>query len=212
MRNSSLRFLIYLLFRNKKAKLKKKIIVQAFNTYNFSFFFSATKRLYNTILNKLNFVIYNKKIRLLLRMLHLLDSYGFFSMGSLFCYFKLTSSKYFDIFNLTIDNKPLFLEDYVYSISQSIYEDVLSLLILCSVNKKLISNSLLNSIVALPTKKTKYTVLRSPHTDKKSREQFALSVYKQIIYFSYYIDNDLINLLIKYFEFYTKISYKTYSS
>ena len=35
--------------------------------------------------------------------------------------------------------------------------------------------------VALPTTQTHYTVLRSPHIDKKSREQFKLSVCKQLI-------------------------------
>ena len=35
--------------------------------------------------------------------------------------------------------------------------------------------------VPLPTKKTIYTVLRSPHVDKKSREQFELKTHKRVI-------------------------------
>ena len=35
--------------------------------------------------------------------------------------------------------------------------------------------------VPLPTKKTIYTVLRSPHVDKKSREQFEIRVHKRLI-------------------------------
>ncbi len=35
--------------------------------------------------------------------------------------------------------------------------------------------------VPLPTKKEIYTVLRSPHVDKKSREQFDLSTHKRLI-------------------------------
>ena len=35
--------------------------------------------------------------------------------------------------------------------------------------------------VPLPTKKTVYTVLRSPHVDKKSREQFELRTHKRLI-------------------------------
>jgi len=35
--------------------------------------------------------------------------------------------------------------------------------------------------VPLPTKKTVYTVLRSPHVDKKSREQFEIRVHKRLI-------------------------------
>ncbi|MCE1188917.1 MAG: 30S ribosomal protein S10 [Ignavibacteria bacterium] len=35
--------------------------------------------------------------------------------------------------------------------------------------------------IPLPTKRTIFTVLRSPHVDKKSREQFQLSSHKRII-------------------------------
>lgn len=35
--------------------------------------------------------------------------------------------------------------------------------------------------VPLPTKKRIYTVLRSPHVDKKSREQFETRVHKRLI-------------------------------
>ena len=33
----------------------------------------------------------------------------------------------------------------------------------------------------LPTKKTVYTVLRSPHVDKKSREQFEIRTHKRLL-------------------------------
>lgn len=35
--------------------------------------------------------------------------------------------------------------------------------------------------VPLPTKRTVYTVLRSPHIDKKSREQFETRIYRRLI-------------------------------
>ena len=35
--------------------------------------------------------------------------------------------------------------------------------------------------IPLPTKIEKYTVLRSPHVNKKSREQFQLSSYKRLL-------------------------------
>ena len=35
--------------------------------------------------------------------------------------------------------------------------------------------------VPLPTKISKYTVLRSPHVDKKSREQFEMRIHKRLI-------------------------------
>ena len=35
--------------------------------------------------------------------------------------------------------------------------------------------------IPLPSKKTIYTVLRSPHVDKKSREQFELRTHKRLL-------------------------------
>jgi len=35
--------------------------------------------------------------------------------------------------------------------------------------------------VPLPTSRTIYTVLRSPHVDKKSREQFETRIHKRLI-------------------------------
>jgi len=35
--------------------------------------------------------------------------------------------------------------------------------------------------IPLPTTKNKYCVLRSPHSDKKSREQFEISTHKRLI-------------------------------
>jgi small subunit ribosomal protein S10 len=35
--------------------------------------------------------------------------------------------------------------------------------------------------VPLPTRVERYTVLRSPHIDKKSREQFEMRTYKRVI-------------------------------
>ena len=35
--------------------------------------------------------------------------------------------------------------------------------------------------IPLPTKKNKFTVLRSPHVDKKSREQFEMRTHKRVL-------------------------------
>ena len=35
--------------------------------------------------------------------------------------------------------------------------------------------------IPLPTSKNKWTVLRSPHVDKKSREQFEMRIHKRLI-------------------------------
>jgi len=43
------------------------------------------------------------------------------------------------------------------------------------------TGAVISGPVPLPTQKTIYTVLRSPHVDKKSREQFEKRVYKRLI-------------------------------
>ena len=40
--------------------------------------------------------------------------------------------------------------------------------------------------IPLPTIRNRWTVLRSPHVDKKSREQFEMRVHKRLIDVSYY--------------------------
>ena len=35
--------------------------------------------------------------------------------------------------------------------------------------------------IPLPTKISRYTILRSPHVDKKSREQFEMRIHKRLI-------------------------------
>jgi small subunit ribosomal protein S10 len=36
--------------------------------------------------------------------------------------------------------------------------------------------------IPLPTRISRYTVLRSPHVDKKSREQFEVRTHKRLLY------------------------------
>ncbi len=43
------------------------------------------------------------------------------------------------------------------------------------------SGAVVSGPIPLPTKKEKFTVLRSPHVNKKSREQFQLRTHKRLI-------------------------------
>jgi small subunit ribosomal protein S10 len=43
------------------------------------------------------------------------------------------------------------------------------------------SGSSIAGPVLLPTQIRKYTVLRSPHTDKKSRDQFEMRIHKRLV-------------------------------
>ena len=43
------------------------------------------------------------------------------------------------------------------------------------------TGALISGPIPLPTKRSIYTVLRSPHVDKKSREQFQTKIHKRLI-------------------------------
>ena len=43
------------------------------------------------------------------------------------------------------------------------------------------TNSVVHGPIPLPTRIERYTVLRSPHIDKKSREQFEIRTHKRVI-------------------------------
>jgi small subunit ribosomal protein S10 len=43
------------------------------------------------------------------------------------------------------------------------------------------TGGMISGPIPLPTKRKVYTVLRSPHIDKKSREQFEIRVHKRLI-------------------------------
>lgn len=43
------------------------------------------------------------------------------------------------------------------------------------------TGAIISGPIPLPTKRTVYTVLRSPHVDKKSREQFQTKIHKRLV-------------------------------
>jgi len=43
------------------------------------------------------------------------------------------------------------------------------------------TGALISGPIPLPTKRSVFTVLRSPHVDKKSREQFEVRIHKRLI-------------------------------
>jgi len=43
------------------------------------------------------------------------------------------------------------------------------------------TGAIISGPITLPTKRSIYTVLRSPHVDKKSREQFQTKIHKRMI-------------------------------
>ena len=67
----------------------------------------------------------------------------------------------------------------------------------CKKIVEILQNTSLNSIgvVALPTKRRIYCVLRSPHVDKDSREHFEIRVHKRILEIYYDSEVEIFHLL-----------------
>ena len=67
----------------------------------------------------------------------------------------------------------------------------------CKKIVEILQNTPLDSIgvVALPTKRRIYCVLRSPHVDKDSREHFEIRVHKRILEIYYDADVPIFDLL-----------------
>jgi small subunit ribosomal protein S10 len=67
----------------------------------------------------------------------------------------------------------------------------------CKKIVEILQNTPLDSIgvVALPTKRRIYCVLRSPHVDKDSREHFEIRVHKRILEIHYDSEVPIIDLL-----------------
>jgi small subunit ribosomal protein S10 len=69
----------------------------------------------------------------------------------------------------------------------------------CEKIKGILQSAQLNSIgvVALPTQKRIYCVLRSPHVDKDSREHFEVRVHKRILEIYYDSEVPIFDVLSK---------------
>ena len=69
----------------------------------------------------------------------------------------------------------------------------------CQKITDILSNTSLSSIgmVTLPTSKRIYCVLRSPHVDKDSREQFEIRTHKRALEIYYDPDMPIVDLLTK---------------
>jgi len=119
-------------------------------------------------------------------------SYNYFLfINNIFIFFRL-----FTFFSVSFHK---YRSDYYYSICihfsirlftnclhyYSIYSSYSNYIFfyICYFSILIFFSRLKKGVVSLPTSIKKYTVLRSPHTDKKSREQFEIRSHKRLFYF-----------------------------
>jgi ribosomal protein S10 len=82
----------------------------------------------------------------------------------------------------------------------SVYsQNLLSLTQFCTKIQKILGFITYFKSIKLPKKIQKFTVLRSPHVNKKSREQFETRLYKQVLIFTS-TQNTLIMVLLRNVE------------
>lgn len=56
-------------------------------------------------------------------------------------------------------------------------------------NKYLLKRFILLTLISLPTKIFKNTLLKSPHINKKSREQFEIKIFRKVCYIKFQKQN-----------------------
>lgn len=64
--------------------------------------------------------------------------------------------------------------------------------------KKLLKYKIKTKVLYLPSKTKKFTVLKSPHVHKKSREQFEIKLYTLLIIFNLKKDINKIKIYLQY--------------
>lgn len=102
------------------------------------------------------------------------------------------NSKYLE-FKFYLNN--LLFIDYYYLIDikkiYNLYIKYIFIIYIWLYSIKLLNFYLIN-ISSIPSKKSLYTVLRSPHKDKKSREQFKIRKLKKNFYYPSFLSNNIL--------------------
>lgn len=195
------------------------------NNMRYVFFFIYKKNIilkllyqYKIIMNILridnNWILYNYQYYLFhlfsLLKINIIDFYKknilCLCLGStnniyLFTYYKANINLY-QIYNVEF-NKIIKINNNAYFLFKDLnnfillYRDYVFILYLWLYSIKLLNFYKLN-ISSIPSKKSLYTVLRSPHKDKKSREQFKISKIKKSFFYPSFLNCNN-NLLFKNF-------------
>lgn len=180
---------IKLLLRNKiywanRLNLHSKVVIKSFYKNSELLLLSSMKNinalLLETINNSLNSYTFTNKI-LLFSFLHsnLLSKYCISNSKFIKSdYVSYMSSSFSIITPSNVDNTFMLSNhstNILYNVMFSIYVNILNVL-----NSKFL-HRFSWTLSKLPKHSYKYTVLRSPHIDKKSREQFEILTHKSLI-------------------------------
>lgn len=182
-------------------KNKKRLILSSFRKPNTEIlrclFKSFNKSIYNSFLRDLYLVTFSfeKKLFRFLNSFFLLSTDKFLFKQKLICsFYRLPFNK-----NLSFNNN-------FFSFFQSL--NYYFFLKFISTNIFIYGNKFNSSVISFPKNIKRYTVLRSPHTDKKSREQFDQRINKLAIYVNSEISILLLHYLFNFYRLNTTITNK----
>jgi len=198
--HQNINFLFFKLFLKSnlywinKLNLKSSII-------NKSFYKNEDLNIINSF-NKLNNNLLNKIV------INLHDSTYLYKILN-YLYLKLYFSNFFSIskYFFYISNNSLKMNNYLYKKNKFNFKLKYNFNILLNLfyfffinftylsNIKIFNLNKFSSVSKLPNKSSKITILRSPHIDKKAREQFEILTHKSYIKSLNFFGNNIINII-----------------
>jgi hypothetical protein len=186
---------------------KNKIKIFSFRSHSFFYFYNLFLKFYTTYMNAIHIFFQSFRFNIFLQLfvMDCMDSIFILIQNIYKNYLVLFSDHYFRIStvqrSLCYSSNILELPTYIMYQKVNLY---IFLTYFCSN----ITQFMCTNIVSLPINNKLFTVLRSPHTDKKSREQFKLSIYNK-----YFIDKiGALSLFSKFFFYLSLfIRYSTYT-
>jgi len=163
----------------KRVKIKKnKVHTYAFRSFSFFSYFNVFFKFYKLYLNTLITYLQSCRINIILQIFVLFNSISKMdSVDSLFkvSYLVLIDHYFYYNADISVFSYATGATDYLLNF----FYKYLNLFLYLSYLIVSVYSFVCTNLVSLPTTKKLFTILRSPHTDKKSREQFNLSVYSK---------------------------------
>jgi Ribosomal protein S10p/S20e len=193
------KYALFLKLCRKVGNAYSDIKMYSFRRFTFSFFICLLTKIVRGFLNKLYLSLNHLRLQFCLVLFSLLNDFFLYS----YVMNSSTSLSFFDYyFNSYVSSLcisywsavSILSTKYIYQLTYSFsFLNYISLLLFSFFPR---NNSM------LPKKTKLFTLLRSPHTDKKSREQFKLVTYSSVL-----LDLFSCNIILQqYFSFFTFFS------
>lgn len=198
--HKNINFLFFKLFLKSnlywinKLNLKSSIITKSFYKNEDLNVISSFDKLNNNLLNKIIINLYE-------------SNYLYKILNYLYLKYNLNNLFFNNKFFLYLKNNNLRINNYLCSKNKFNFKIKYNFNIFLNLfyfyfihfvhisNMKILNTNKLSSISKLPNKSSKITILRSPHIDKKAREQFEILTHKSYIKSLNFFGNNIVNVI-----------------